>query len=77
MNEALIKEDKLRNLLLVEGHEDLHVCIHLLKFNQIKVLEKDKARKGKAVAKGEIEIVPKEGIENLLMDLPVLFEIEA
>lgn len=31
MNEALIREDKLRNLLLVEGYDDLHVCIHLLK----------------------------------------------
>ena len=70
MNEALIKEDKLRNLLLVEGHDDLHVCIHLFKSHQIKVLEKDKGGKNKTVGKGEIEIVPKEGIENLLEDLP-------
>jgi len=69
MNEALIKEDKFRNLLLVEGHDDLHVCIHLLKSHHIKVLEKDKVGKKKTVAKGEIEIVSKEGIENLLGDL--------
>jgi hypothetical protein len=70
MSEALIREDRLRNLLLVEGHDDLHVCIHLLKSHHIKVLEKDKPEKGKTIDKRGIEIVPKEGIENLLEDLP-------
>jgi hypothetical protein len=71
MNDALIREDKLRKLLLVEGSDDLHVCIHLLKSHQIKILEKDKSGKYKTLKKEEIEIVPKEGIENLLQTLDV------
>ncbi len=71
MNNALIREDKFRNLLLVEGSDDLHVCIHLLKSHQIKILEKDKAERFKTFEKGKIEIVPKDGIDNLLQTLDV------
>src|SRR5260370_21512078 len=71
MNNALIREDKFRNLLLVEGSDDLHACIHLLKSHQIKILEKDKAERFKTFENGKIEIVPKDGIDNFLQTLDV------
>jgi hypothetical protein len=66
MNEAIVKEEQFRSRLLVEGEDDLHVCIHLLKAHQIKILEKERSGKNKTVGKGEIEIVSKGGVERLL-----------
>jgi len=61
MNEAFIKEDKLRSRLLVEGSDDYHVCYHLLTCHGIKVLERDQI-----VDKQKVEIINKQGIDNLL-----------
>ncbi|HWS84032.1 MAG TPA: DUF3226 domain-containing protein [Ktedonobacteraceae bacterium] len=66
MDEEIVREEQFRNRLLVEGEDDLHVCIHLLKAHQIKILEKERSGKNKTVGKGEIEIVSKGGVERLL-----------
>ncbi|HLG65969.1 MAG TPA: DUF3226 domain-containing protein [Ktedonosporobacter sp.] len=63
MNEALISEDEIKNLLLVEGQDDAYVCAHLLKCYGIRV--RDPLTKGPLV-KGEIDIKDRKGIENLL-----------
>lgn len=55
--EKLVHRDVPRNYLWVEGNDDFHVCIQLLKQYQI--------------SEGIVEIVKKEGIENILRDLKV------
>lgn len=68
MNEALISKDEIKNLLLVEGQDDGHVCAHLLKCYGIWV--RDPLKRGPPV-KGEIDIKDRKGIENLLKTLDV------
>jgi len=65
MNESFSKEKGLRSRLFVEGSDDANVCYHLLKSHGIKILEKDQT-----MARQGIEIVNKQGIDNLLGALP-------
>jgi hypothetical protein len=69
ISEEVIHEKRVRSRLLVEGIDDLHVCYHLLKCHNIEILErdKDKSKDHETVVQGKIEILPKGGIENLLL----------
>src|SRR5579859_1864133 len=65
-NEAFVGRERDRKRLLVEGNDDANVCYHLLKSHHIAVKERDTRK-----ASNGIEIVEKNGVENLLVSLHV------
>lgn len=75
MNESLISGDKLGNFLLVEGNDDYHVCYHLLTSHKIKIFEEvkfiDEQGQTKTREQGQVKIINKQGIGNLLQTLEV------
>ena len=65
MNDDLLRDDKSRNYLLVEGNDDVHVFRSLLNSHQIIDRSSSDARRFKDKHK-HFEVVAHEGIDNIL-----------